>query len=245
VKEELARSDEEYTRLKASGQIVEIKLVSSGVGLGADVRYNLMKLNSVRDFDPTTIPPPILLNRKQPGPRAPPTFALDDEGNILGRYVYDEKGHPVMGSDGKQVIDVKEKADTSLIGGEAGKRKARKGVKDVFHQDKEVMRLRREEAVPWVLESGRAVGEANGDGSADAHGSNGAPEHWVGRLVEAAAMPTVLLVNDGAGDGFRVWPLGRTYRFEPERPFKVLDPDAAHKLVRRACLVRIILGVAC
>jgi hypothetical protein len=49
--------------------------------------------------------------------------------------------------------------------------------------------------------------------------------------VEASTLPTVLLVNDGTDAGFKVVPMGRTYRFEPERPFKVLDPDAAHKLV--------------
>jgi len=186
------------------------------------MRYNVMKLNSGRDIDPTQISRPVLMNRKQPGPRAPPTFLFDDEGKILGRYVYDEAGKLVLGADGKPTVDKKDEMDMSLVGtapGQSGRRRIKKGVKEVFNQDIEVIRLRREENTPWVLESGQPKEKA------------GIPEHWVGRMTEPASMPTVLLINDGKTEGFSVVTLGRTYRFEPERPFKVLDPDAAHKLV--------------
>ncbi|RSH92734.1 hypothetical protein EHS25_008180 [Saitozyma podzolica] len=224
LKIEPGRDADAEAKARASGQIVEIKLVSSGLGLGADTRFNYPSSDTTQS--------------EATGASSPPTFALDEEGNIIGRYLYDEKGQPVLGPDGRQVVETKERADASLIGGDGPKRRGKKGVKEVFHQDKDVMRLRREEAVPWILESGRpstsisssSSSPAPANGEASEGSANHVPEHWVGRLVEASTLPTVLLVNDGTDAGFKVVPMGRTYRFEPERPFKVLDPDAAHKL---------------
>ena len=205
--------------VKTDGSITEFKLFSTGVTEG--LRYNLMKLNSGRDVDPTKISRPILLNRKQPGPKPPPAIAVDAHGKPIGKYIYDESGKPVIGPNGQPSIEESDEMDMSLVGVAPGeqKRKGKKGVKEVYNQDIEVMRLRREENTPWVLESGNPVDKSN------------IPEHWVGRMMEPSAMPTVLLINDGRTEGFSVVSLGRTYRFEPERPFKVLDPDAAHKLV--------------
>lgn len=213
-------------------KVHEFKLYSVGHHTG--VRHSMMRLNLSRVVDPTTITKPILLNRKTPGPRPPPLWAFDENGTFLGKYVYDSEGKPVLGSDGKQVIEKKAEKDMSLVGqtpeemmdpSGAGKRR-RRGVKEVFHQDIEVMRMRREENLPWVLESGNPKDEK------ERAGSGAAPEHWVGRMLEPSSMPTVLLVNDGTmGMAYDVVPLGRTYKFDPERPFKVLDPDAAHKLV--------------
>lgn len=217
--------------VKPQGNTTEFKLFSSGISESS--RYNIMKLNSGRDIDPTQISRPILMNRKLSGPRAPPTFAFDDEGKITGRYMYDESGKPIIGPDGKPTVEMKSEMDMSLVGtapGEGERRKVKKGVKEVFHQDIDVIRLRREENTPWVLESGQPR-----DGA-------GIPEHWVGRMMEPSAMPTVLLINDGRNKGFSVVTLGRTYRFEPERPFKVLDPDAAHKLVCRQDLTKLEYG---
>ena len=209
---------------ESGGKIVEFKLFSSG--LSDALRYNVMKLNyssySARDADPTQITKPILMNRKQPGPRALPIFAVDEEGKTVGRYRYDETGKPILSADGKPTIERRLEMDMSLVGtapGQGGRRKIRKGVREVYHQDIDLVRLRREEHTPWILESGRPKDKA------------AQPEHWVGRMTEPSAMPTVLLINDGSAVGFSVVTLGRTYRFEPERPFKVLDPDAAHKLV--------------
>lgn len=207
------------------GDIVEIKLFSASSSSVRDSRYNLMKLNYAREFDPRDLPGPILLNRKQPGPRAPPTFALDEEGNIIGKYKYDEDMKPVLGEDGLQIIDIKEKADLDLIGGSEAKKVKKKPIKEVYQQDKDIIRLRREEATPWILETGNPSQEGEGQISGKM------PEHWVGRFVDPHSLPTVLFINDGQSDGFKVIPLGRTYKFEPERPFKVLDPDASHKLV--------------
>ncbi len=199
---------------------MEIKLYSTAPNSG--LRYNMMKLNSLRDVDPTAITPPILMNRKQPGPKQPPQYAFDEDGKLLGRFVYDTKGAPILDEQGRPTIERREEMDMSLVGTGPGgikKKSYKKGTKEVFHQDKDIIRLRREETDPWVLESGNPKVEKTGQ-----------PDHWVGRMMEPSTLPTVLFVNTGE-NGFSVYPLGRTYRFEPDRPFKVLDSDAAHKLV--------------
>lgn len=213
--------------VKPNANITEIKLYSTDPG--SSQRFNIMKFMSARDFDPTQISRPILMNRKYPGPRDPPIHALDDDGKIVGKYIYDDTGKPVLGSNGQPTIERKDVGlDPELIGGVPGqKRKLRKGVKEVHHQDIEILRMKREEAVPWVLETGKPRPTGT-----QVQQLGHVPEHWVGRMTEAASLPTVLLINDGRLDsGFEVVPLGRTYRFNPERPFKTLDADAANKLV--------------
>lgn len=213
---------------KPNPNLTEIKLYSTDPGSGQ--RFSLMKFMSARDFDPTQISKPVLMNRKFPGPREPPIHALDDEGKIVGKYIYSEDGKPVLGANGLPTIERKNVGqDPDLVGGVPGqKRKIRKGVKEVYHQDIDVLRMKREEAVPWVLETGKPRPQQT-----QAQQLGHVPEHWVGRMTEAASLPTVLLINDGRLDsGFEVVPLGRTYRFNPERPFKALDSDAANKLVR-------------
>ncbi|WWC88121.1 uncharacterized protein L201_003025 [Kwoniella dendrophila CBS 6074] len=242
--------------------ITEIKIFSAGSDGG--LRFNFMRLNHEKEIDPIEIinnnnpstssssgPSKLLLNRKKPGPKQPPIYAMNEQGKIIGKFVYDPSnpGKPLLDSEGQPVIERKldfkqkdgEGIDMSLVGqappgssfglennerenkiGQApGKRKMKKGTKEVFHQDIEIMRLRREEALPWVLE--------NSNLSSSDQKQN-IPEHWVGRMQEPSALPTVLLVNDGTTEGFEMVPLGRTYRFDPARPFKTLDPDAAIKL---------------
>ena len=208
-------------------KMVEFKLLSGSSEDG--LRYNMMRLAEARDIDPREIARPIFMNRKHPGAKAPPIFATDEQGQVTGRYVYDNEGKPVVDAKGERVVEKRSEKDMSLIGAapdQSGRRKVKKGVKEVFHQDVNVIRLRREENTPWILESGNAAEERE---------QGAVPAHWVGRMTEAAAMPSVLLVNDGTmGMGFKVVPMGRTYRFVPERPFKALDAEAAHKLVSRA-----------
>lgn len=227
----------------ANPNLTFYRIVSSG---RPGTRYNLMKLNTAREFDPASIPPPVLLNRKRPGGRQMPVFARDATGRIIGRYVYDAEGRPVLGADGQPAVQSQlgEQRDMALVGGAQdaegqNRPRRRRGVKEVYVQDKEVMRLRREERDPWVLESGRPAMPGSQDGAAasgSASGSGQSKNHdgdqWVGQMQEPGSMPVVLLINDGqGGTDFKMIPLGRTYRFDPERPFKVLDPDAAHKLV--------------
>jgi len=207
--------------------IVEIQILSAEPGSG--LRYNLMKLNSTRDVDPSKFPLPLLMNRKQPGPRQPPQFQFDESGNIVGRYVYDEQGKPVLDEEGKPVVEKKTEMDMSLVGtapGTSNKRRGKRNTKEVFHQDVEVIKLRREEANPWVLEPKNPSPKP------------AIPEHWIGRMQEPGSLPTVLLINEGEGVSFTMVPLGRTYRFESQRPFKVMDSDQANKYVSCRSLFR-------
>ncbi|EIW72848.1 hypothetical protein TREMEDRAFT_12890, partial [Tremella mesenterica DSM 1558] len=203
-------------------KIVEIKLYSTAPD--DTTRFNLMKFNYAREFDPLTLPDP-LLTRKQPGERIKPTIALDDNGNVIGKYVYDNNGKLLLGADGRPIIEHIETMDVNLVGqakgvqeGSGSRRKFRNTAREVFHQDVETVKLKREEAQPWVLEAKTPREKPP------------IPEHWVGRMVEGSTLPMVLFVNEGKNDGFSVVPLGRTYRFNPERPFKVLDSDEANKL---------------
>ena len=208
------------------GQVIELPLYSS---FGGGERYNLMRLNSTQQtIDINLIPKPLLLNRKDAdAEQQARLFAYDESGAVIGKYVYDHDGKPVMDAEGKHVVEVKDKADASLIGGPERPKKGKTGVKEVYHQDREIMRLRREEAVPWVLESGSVSREAaqRGEGGK-------IPVHWKGQYQEPSALPTVLFLNDGLEHGFRVVPLGRTYKFEPDRPFKPLEADEANRMVR-------------
>ncbi|CAK9782224.1 hypothetical protein CC85DRAFT_325349 [Cutaneotrichosporon oleaginosum] len=203
--------------------ILKFDIVSAAPG--QKLRFNIMKLNSTKEVDPGALPAPIMMNRKQPGPKNLPQLAIDNEGKVIGRYVFDDEGNPVLDEEGKPTIEKKVEMDMSLVGSAPGtnnKRRGKRQTKEVFHQDVEVIKLRREEANPWVLESKNKTPES---AETAAH----IPEHWVGRMVEQAALPTVLLINDGTEANFTMIPLGRTYKFEPERPFKVMDADQAHK----------------
>lgn len=214
------------TETKPNPHLTEIKLYSTDPASRS--RSSIIKFMSARDFTPEQITKPILMNRKQPGPRELPIHALDDEGKIVGKYMYDDTGKPMLAPNGQPYIEKKDVGlDPDMIGGAPGqKRKLRKGVKEVFHQDLNIIRMKREEVLPWVLETAKPRPE----GQTQSLGH--VPEHWVGRMTEASSLPTVLLLNDGRLEsGFEVVPLGRTYRFTPERPFKTLDADAANKLV--------------
>lgn len=216
------------TPARRNPNITEIKLFSS---FGGDDRYNIMRLNSsTQNVDITQIPGPLLLNRKDTdAEQQAKLFAYDESGAVVGKYVYDHDGKAVLDAEGKHVIEIKEKADASLIGGPERPKKSKKGVKEVYHQDREIMRLRREETVPWVLESKTVSREAaqRGEGGR-------LPVHWTGHYQEPASLPTVLFLNNGNEPGFRVVPLGRSYKFEPDRPFKPIGVDEANRMV---CLV--------
>jgi transcription initiation factor TFIIF subunit alpha len=213
-------------KAESNGQVIEIKIFSSQ---NSSSRFSMMKLNHNKDADPIQISRPILMNRKEPGEKQLPTYAVDSEGKIVGKYVYDAEKRPVLGADGHPVVETRQGVDQSLVGtapGQMGIKSRKKGVKEVFLQDIDKMRMRREEYHPWVLESARLS-------SHDTPGSF--PEHWVGRMQEPGSMPTVLFIDNGKSQSFKMVPLNRTYRFEPERPFKVLDADAANKLVSLPC----------
>lgn len=129
----------------ANANVTHIQILSGDPGAG--LRYNIMRLNSMREIDPAALPRPVLMNRKQPGPKLLPTFVHDEEGNIVGRYVFDEDGKPVLDADGKPTIEKKEGMDLSLVGRAAGqshRRRGKRNTREVFHQDIEKIKLRRE-----------------------------------------------------------------------------------------------------
>ena len=217
-------------------KVIELPIYSTGDRGG--IRYNIMRMNTAQEIDPRSIPGPILMNRKPRGGPAAPTVATDEEGNIIGRYVYDNNGKPVLDAEGQHVIEQTVGRDHTLVGGDNGAKKRRgKAIKEVYHADIEAVKLRREEVDPWVLESGRQS-DMNGVKTEEGlvklenarTNESKIAEKWVGTLVQPSNMATVLLLDSGAG-GFNVVPLGRTYKFDPSRPFTPLDPDAAQKAV--------------
>ena len=210
------------------------------------MRYNVMRMNHEHDVDPRMITEPVLFNRKPRGGQDKPYIAYDAEGTPVGKFVYDNAGKPVLGADGEHVVEVASGPDLSLVGGVGVRKKNKKAtVRETYAGDAEAYRTRREEAEPWVLESGNA--EANRkDDEVKAEGVKGEqgvkrehsggrsfhmPERWVGMMQEAQQTKTVLIVDNGSS-GFNVLPLGRTYLFNPKRPFDVPDVDVAHKRVR-------------
>lgn len=213
-------------------KIVEIKLFSSG-DLGG-LRFNLMRLHSHLEVDPRHIPPPVLFNRKPRGGQAPPNIAYDAEGTPVGKYKYDNDGQAVMDAEGQQVVEPLTGPDLALVGGSGGqKKKKRAGVREIHEGDSEAIKMRREEAEPWVLESGNPTNVKAEPGSVEVKTETNSkmPERWVGMMQEQSNMGSVLIVDNGAHGGFNVVPLGRTYRFDPKRPFEVADIDEAHKRV--------------
>lgn len=223
---------------------IELPLFSFGDLNGT--RYNIIRMNTAQDVDPRQIPSPILMNRKPRGGPTLPTVATDEDGNVIGKYVYDNEGKPVLDAEGQHVVERTVSRDHNLVGGATGQKKRRgKAIREVYHADIEAVKLRREEADPWVLESGRPkVDNANGvkseAGPSGVKTENGRAgedhnkiaDRWVGTMLQPSNMATVLLLDSGAG-GFNVVPLGRTYKFDPARPFTPLDPDAAQKAVSR------------
>jgi len=212
-------------------KIVEIKLFSSG-DLGG-LRFNLMRLHSHLDVDPRQITAPVLFNRKPRGGQPPPNIAYDAEGTPIGKYKYDNDGQAVLDPEGQQVVEQLTGPDLALVGGAAGKKKKRAGVREIHEGDSEAIKMRREEAEPWVLESGTSTNAKSEPGSVEvkSESTTKMPERWVGMMQEQSNMGSVLIVDNGSHGGFNVVPLGRTYRFDPKRPFEVADMDEAHKRV--------------
>lgn len=231
-----------------SQNVTEIKLFS--VGDSGGTRYNVMRMHSEHDVDPRNIPGPILLNRK-PRHEAPrPYTAYDAEGKVVGKYVYDNEGKPVLDAESKQVVEQSTGPDLSLVGGVQEGKKKRKGkaIRDVYSTDVEMIKLKREENEPWVLESGQLRGmqsHANGSvkgepGAVKAEEGSGQAkksDRWTASYQEPTSMGTVLIIDNQNGS-FGVVPLGRTYRFIPDRPFETMDSDAANKEVGHCAVAR-------
>lgn len=185
-------------------------------------RFNIMKMNSLKAADPSRFPQPVTMMRKDPNGGLDDRFAYDEKGNVLGRWDFDDLGKPILGADGKQTYTPdRVEADQSLVApGEGGKpvrKRYQKTTKEIHQVDKEVMRFKREEAHPWVLEAGDQSKEQS--------------EKWIGRIQDTSDQAYVMFVLDEGSESFRVMPVGRKYKFEPNRTFNVLDADQADAAV--------------
>lgn len=185
-------------------------------------RFNIMKMNSSKPADPSRFPRPVMMTRKDPHGSLDDRFAYDEAGNVLGRWDFDEFGKPVLGADGKQTYTPdRVEADQSLVapgaGGKPARKRYQKATKEIHQVDKELMRFKREEALPWVLEGGVQGQEQS--------------EKWIGRIQDTSDQAYVMFVLNEGSESFRVLPVGRKYKFEPNRTFNVLDVDQADAAV--------------
>lgn len=217
----------------------DYRLVSSGLAQGYDApsgtpRFNVVKFQSSHEVDPRSFDRPVGMNRRDPRPRPPPTGSTTDVKPEPGqaeeekkedlRPVLDAQGRVVRGEDGQPLMAPKQVYDAALVGGSATgqplpvrKKKDyfKKKTKQVYKVDSDVIRLRREERYPWVLES--AEGK----------------EAWVGRMEDTAEKQSyVSFVFEDDKDEFEVVDVRRWFKFQKRAAYETLGVDEAEELVR-------------
>jgi len=217
----------------------DYRLVSSGLPTGYDApagtpRFNVVKFQSTAaEVDPRTFARPIAMNRRDPRPRPPPPPPLlgadgqpvaEEEKRIELRPVLDGQGRIVKGPDGEPLMAPKQSYDASLVGGGAAatplpirkKNPFKKKTKQVYKVDADVIRLRREERHPWVLESA--------DGK----------ERWVGRMEDTAEKQSYVgFVFEDDKDAFEVVDVRRWFKFQKRATYETLGVDEAEELYAR------------
>lgn len=225
----------------AQANYSDYRLVSSGLPTGYDApdgtaRFNVVKFQSTTaEVDPRTFARPIAMNRRDPRPRPPPAAAVlgadgkpivapEDEKRIELRPVLDGQGRVVKGPDGEPLMAPKQSYDASLVGGGAAatplpirkKNPFKKKTKQVYKVDADVIRLRREERHPWVLESA--------DGK----------ERWVGRMEDTAEKQSYVgFVFEDDKDSFEVVDVRRWFKFQKRATYETLGVDEAEELYAR------------
>lgn len=217
----------------------DYRLVSSGLATGFDApegtpRFNVVKFQSTAaEVDPRTFARPIAMNRRDPRPRPPPPPPIlgaddqpvaEEEKRIELRPVLDGQGRIVKGPDGEPLMAPKQSYDASLVGGGAAatpapirkKNPFKKKTKQVYKVDADVIRLRREERHPWVLESA--------DGK----------ERWVGRMEDTAEKQSYVgFVFEDDKDAFEVVDVRRWFKFQKRATYETLGVDEAEELYAR------------
>lgn len=222
----------------------DFRLVSSGLSNAHDAppgtpRFNVVKFQSLAGeaVDPRAFAGPLQMNRRDPRPRpAPPppdptavgdgpadgAGGGEDEKKVELRPVLDAQGRVVKGPDGEPLMAARQKYDASLVGGGAAatpapirkKNPFKKQTRQVYKVDADVMRLRREERHPWVLESA--------DGK----------ERWVGRMDDTAERQSyVAFVFEDNKDEFEVVDVRRWFKFQKRAGYETLGVDEAEELV--------------
>ncbi|TIB41943.1 hypothetical protein E3P86_00600 [Wallemia ichthyophaga] len=114
-------------------------------------KYNVMKLNSNKQVDLSTLPQPLKLNRKDPNHLLTPVPKRDESGKIE----LDDNHNPIL-------IDPITKQDIPPI--QQPSKHFKKKTKQVFMADESTIELRKSERLPWIMESGDSIWQGQLDG---------------------------------------------------------------------------------
>lgn len=182
----------------------EYSLVAASKDELKDLRYHIMRLHTIKNVDPATdFTPPIKLHRKDPR-------------NLQFQATQEEQAAESNAETGddEAVPEKREQADLSKIAPDGGARHAKKNqfnkkAKQVIHRDEDAKKLRYEEYYPWVME--------------DYSGKN----TWVGNYE--AAQSDSYCVFMFHGNGFKMVPVEKFYKFTPRNQYATLTLEEAEK----------------
>lgn len=183
----------------------EYSLVAASKDELKDLRYHIMRLHTLKNVDPVKdFTPPIKLHRKDPR-------------NLQFQATQEEQQAAESGAEAgpsETVEEKREQADLSKIAPDGGARHAKKNqfnkkAKQVIHRDEEAKKLRYEEYYPWVME--------------DFSGKN----TWVGNYEAAQSDAYCVFVFHG--NGFKMVPVEKFYKFTPRNQYATLTLEEAEK----------------
>ncbi|KAG5363723.1 Transcription initiation factor IIF subunit alpha [Yarrowia sp. B02] len=179
----------------------EYSLVAASQDELKDLRYHIMRLHTIKNVDPASdFTPPIKLHRKDPR-------------NLQFQATQEEQAAEGENSEESEQPK-REQADLSKIAPDGGARHAKKNqfnrkAKQVVHRDEEAKKLRYEEYYPWVME--------------DYSGKN----TWVGNYEAAQSDSYCVFVFHG--NGFKMVPVEKFYKFTPRNQYATLTLEEAEK----------------
>lgn len=186
----------------------DYKLISQSTAQAPDgpIKYNILKFHSStvqkrQSINPRTFTEPVRLTRKN---------LRAEAARQAAAAALAASGGPTPGANGGS------NADAGLIaphggGAQSKKNLFKKKTRQVFIPlDPAARQLKKEEALPWVLED------------YDGHNT------WVGN-VEAGQSKGQYMLFVFAEDGFRVVPAHRWYKFQKKQQYKTLDFDQAEE----------------
>ncbi|AOW07095.1 hypothetical protein B0I72DRAFT_136575 [Yarrowia lipolytica] len=183
----------------------EYSLVAASKDELKDLRYHIMRLHSIKNVDPgADFTPPIKLHRKDPRNLQFQATQEEQAAESNADSGAEEGTEPVK----------REQADLSKIAPDGGARHAKKNqfnkkAKQVIHRDEDAKKLRYEEYYPWVME--------------DYSGKN----TWVGNYEAAQSDSYCVFVFHG--NGFKMVPVEKFYKFTPRNQYATLTLEEAEK----------------
>lgn len=190
----------------------EYSLVAASKDELKDLRYHIMRLHTIKNVDPAAdFTPPIKLHRKDPRNLQFQATQEEQAAESTGGEGGESAGE---GGEGATVVEKREQADLSKIAPDGGARHAKKNqfnkkAKQVIHRDEEAKKLRYEEYYPWVME--------------DYSGKN----TWVGNYEAAQSDSYCVFVFHG--NGFKMVPVEKFYKFTPRNQYATLTLEEAEK----------------